>query len=182
MTSSVADLRLHYRDHAGLVLLLMAAWGFGNLYEAVTVIPWLATLPPGSAAGQLEIGSPLFYFLPIAVCLLVLAWALVIRLVRGGADRVMPGSVRSAGTAAVLVTLAGVTTVMLVTTVNPAFHDTTATVDAVQTTLLIWEIGNALRMTLMASAAVCLLAWRIRLADVAAVQAGPSRVDGQGDR
>ncbi|AWS45956.1 hypothetical protein [Streptosporangium sp. 'caverna'] len=181
MTSSVADLRRHYRGHAGLVLLLMAWWGFGNLYEAVTVIPWLATLPPGSMAGQLEIGSPLFYFLPVVIFLLVLVWVLVIRLIRGGADRIMPGSVRSVRGAALLVTLAGITTAILVTTVNPAFHDPTATIDAIRATLVIWEVGNALRMTLLASAAVFLLGWRVRLADVAPVQAGALQI-GEGGR
>jgi hypothetical protein len=176
MASSVADLRRRYRGHVGLALLLMAWLGFGNLYEAVTVIPWLATLPPGSMVGMLEIGSPLFYFFPIAVCLLLLIWILVIRLIRNGADGVMPGSVRSVRGAAVLVTLAGVVTAILVTTINPAFHDVTSTVDAIRTTLVIWEIGNALRMTLMASAAVFLLAWRIRLADVVPAQDEPLRV------
>ncbi|MQA06498.1 MAG: hypothetical protein GEV07_28580 [Streptosporangiales bacterium] len=78
------------RRHGGLVLLLIAWWGFGNLYEAVVVLPLLWRRPPGSLPGAAAPGSPVLYFLPAGVALLVSVWLLVARVVRGAGGRGAP--------------------------------------------------------------------------------------------
>lgn len=77
------------------MLLLIAWWGIGNLYEAVVVLPLLWRLP----------GSPVLYFLPAGVALFVAVWLLVARVVRAGCR------------AAPVVTTAGLVTAAMVVTV-----------------------------------------------------------------
>lgn len=158
-----ADMPYRYRWHTGAVLLLIGWWGFGNLYEAMVVMPWLMRLPPGSVIGEFAPGSPVFYFLPAGITLLVLAWALVVRIARERADRTFPGAMRAVLTAAVLVTLAAAATGVLVTVVNPVFPDPTATHADVRTAVLLWESGNAVRLVLATAAATSLIRWRVRL-------------------
>lgn len=155
--TTMTDVPHRYRRHTGAVLLLIGWWGFGNLYEAVVVMPWLWRLPPGSLVGEFEPGSPVFYFVPAGACLLVLVWALVGRVAR---DRT---PLRPVLTAAVLVTLAAAATGVLVGLVNPVFRDAAAAVADVHTAVLLWEGGNLVRLVLAATAATCLIRWRARL-------------------
>jgi Domain of unknown function (DUF1772) len=177
MTGSAALMVRRYRWHTGLMLLLLAAWGFGNLHEAVVLRPQLATLPPGSLVGEFEAGSALFYFVPTAVALLTLGGALVIRLARDDATKHHPGSARWAAAALVLIVLAAVATGVLNNAINPEFRDSGASVGEVRDTLLVWEAGNAFRTALVAGAAACLLRWRLTLVDAVLRRAGPHPAD-----
>ncbi|MFT7839159.1 hypothetical protein Q5530_23705 [Saccharothrix sp. BKS2] len=136
--------------HVGAVLVLLAWWGFGNLYEAIVLMPWVWGLPPGSVPGEFAAGSPVFYFVPALIALLALVWALVVRVHRDGSRRAVLR-------AAVLVTIAAAGTGVLVGTVNPTLRDPTATVADVHAAVVMWEIGNALRLALVVAAAVSLL-------------------------
>jgi len=149
-----------YRLHADAVLVLIAWWGFGNLYEAIVVMPWLWRLPPGSLPAEFELGSPVLYFVPAGVALLALTWTLVIRVYRGPG-----GSRRAVLHAAVLITIAAAGTGILVSTVNPTFRDPMASVASVHTAVLMWETGNAVRLVLAALAAVSLFRWRASASD-----------------
>ncbi|MFC4014281.1 hypothetical protein ACFOY2_44150 [Nonomuraea purpurea] len=140
--------------HRGAVLVLIAWWVFGNLYEAIVVMPWLWRLPPGSLPAEFEPGSPVFYFVPAGVVMLVLIWTLVFRVRRNGAGPVLR--------AAVLVTIAAAGTGILVVGVNPTFRDPAASVASVHDAVLMWEAGNAVRMALAVAAAVSLIRWRAR--------------------
>ncbi|GIH93214.1 hypothetical protein ACFFMN_00140 [Planobispora siamensis] len=144
-----------YRAHVGAVLVLIAWWGFGNLYEAIVVVPWLWRLPPGSLPGEFQPGSPVFYFVPTGVALLALAWTLVIRVYR---DPYRPG--RAVLGASALITIAAAGTGILVSAVNPTFRDPAASVSDVHTAIVMWEAGNAVRLALAAAAAVSLLRWQ----------------------
>lgn len=152
-----------YRWHSGVVLLLIGWWGFGNLYEAVVVMPWLARLPPGSLVGEFELGSPVFYFVPAGAVLVLLAWGLVVRVARDSAGRGASGSTRAVLAAAVLVTVAAAGTGVMVGAVNPTFRDATATDADIRTAVVLWEVGNAARIALAAAAATSLIRWRTRL-------------------
>ncbi|MGN9845183.1 hypothetical protein ACTMTI_44385 [Nonomuraea sp. H19] len=149
-----------YRLHAGAVLVLIAWWGFGNLYEAVVVMPWLWRLPPGSLPGEFQPGSPVLYFVPAGVALLALAWTLVIRVYR---DPYRPG--RAVLRASALITIAAAGTGILVSAVNPTFRDPAASVSDVHAAIVMWEAGNAVRLVLAAAAAVSLLRWRASAPD-----------------
>lgn len=146
------------RRHSGLVLLLIAWWAFGNLYEAVVVLPLLWRLPPGSLPAAAEPGSPVLYFVPAGVALLVSVWWLVARV----ADAGSPGAVRPVATAAGLVTAAMVVTVPLVVLVNPVFRDAAASVGELHAAVVYWEIANAVRLLAAAGAAAILTRWRGR--------------------
>ncbi|GAA5064980.1 hypothetical protein HNP84_006679 [Thermocatellispora tengchongensis] len=149
------DALTRYRLHADAVLVLIAWWGFGNLYEAIVVMPWLWHLPPGSLPAEFEPGSPVLYFLPAGVALLTLAWTLVIRVSRD------PGrSRRAVLRTAVLITISAAGTGILVSAVNPTFRDPAASVADVHSAIVMWEAGNAVRLVLAATAAVTLYRWR----------------------
>ncbi|WP_084962921.1 hypothetical protein [Thermoactinospora rubra] len=149
-----------YRLHASAILVLIAWWGFGNLYEAIVVMPWMWRLPPGSLPGEFEPGSPVLYFLPAGLALLALAWTLVIRVRRD------PGSSRrGVQSTAVLITIAAAGTGILVHAVNPTFRDPAAALSDVRTAIVLWEIGNAVRLALAAAAAISLLRWRVSSAE-----------------
>ncbi|HEX2133089.1 MAG TPA: hypothetical protein VHH15_16200 [Actinophytocola sp.] len=87
----------------------------------------------------------MFYFVPAGVALLALAWALVVRTCRDGAD-----GRRVALRAAVLVTIAAVGTGILVGGVNPTFRDPAASTDDIRAAVIMWEIGNGVRLALAA--------------------------------
>lgn len=143
-----------YGLHAGAVVVLIAWWGFGNLYEAIVVMPWLWRLPPGSLPAEFAPGSPVFYFVPAGVALLTLVWTLVIRVYRGTRSA---GFRRAVLRAAVLVTIAAAGTGILVSAVNPTFRDPTASVASVRSAVMVWEMGNAVRIALAVAAAASLL-------------------------
>lgn len=143
-----------YRRHTGTVLVLVAWWGFGNLYEAIVVLPWLWRLPPGSLPAEFELGSPVFYFVPAGVALLTLTWTLVFRVYRA-----LIGGRRAVLLAAVLITVAAAGTGLLVSTVNPTFRDPLASAASVHTSVLMWEAGNVARLALAAAAAITLYRW-----------------------
>jgi hypothetical protein len=140
--------------HAAAVVVLIAWWGFGNLYEATVVMPWVWRLPPGSVPAEFAPGSPVFYFVPAGVALLTLAWTLVVRVYRGTSSA---RSRRAVLRAAVLITIAAAGTAILVSAVNPTLRDPAASVAEVHSAVIVWEIGNAVRIILAAAAAVSLL-------------------------
>ncbi|RJL23003.1 hypothetical protein [Bailinhaonella thermotolerans] len=150
--------------HRAVVLVLIAWWGFGNLYEAIVVMPWLWRLPPGSLPGEFEPGSPVLYFMPAGALLLVLVWALVIR---GRGDR------RAALRAAVLITVAAAGTGVLVGAVNPTFRDPAADVSEVHAAIMTWEAANLARLVLAGAAAHSLLRARSATGNRASRDAGP---------
>jgi hypothetical protein len=154
---AVNAMRGRHGLHVGALVVLIAWWGFGNLYESIVVMPWLWRLPPGSLPAEFAPGSPVFYFVPAGVALLALAWTLVIRVYRtpGGT-----GSRRAVLRTAVLVTIASAGTGILVTVVNPTFRDPMASVASVRSAVLVWEMGNAVRIALAVAAAISLLRWR----------------------
>ncbi|SDL37295.1 hypothetical protein [Nonomuraea jiangxiensis] len=157
--SGVGSLTRRYRRHAGAVLVLIAWWGFGNLYEAIVLMPLLWRLPPGSLPGEFVLGSPVFYFVPAGVALLVLAWTLVIRVYQD------PGSRRAVLRTAVLVTIAAAGTGIMVSAVNPTFRDPAASMVEVHTAVVMWEAANAVRLVLAVAAAVSLLRWLASASD-----------------
>jgi hypothetical protein len=56
-----------------------------------------------------------------------------------------------------LITMAAAGTAILVSAVNPTLRDPAASVADVHSAVIVWEIGNAVRIILAAAAAVSLL-------------------------
>ncbi|PRY02477.1 hypothetical protein [Allonocardiopsis opalescens] len=164
---TTAGLLRRYRTHTAALLAALAWWGFGNLYEAVVLLPLLAGLPPGSLGGTASPGDPVFYFAPAAVAAPVLALALALRLRRDRADRVLPGSTRAAVLAAALVAAGIALTVPMVGLVVPGLRDAAASREELLAAVVLWESGNAVRLLLVAGAASAVLRWRLRLTEAA---------------
>lgn len=134
--------------NAALALLAMAF--FGNLYEAVVFIPFLASLPPGTLQIALGLGSPPLYFLPPGAILLVLLCTIAWRM------RADPATARPALLAAGCFAVALASTAVAVLLVlAPEFAEETGTASA--GAVLAWELLNALRLVLYVVAARALL-------------------------
>ncbi|RZQ64704.1 hypothetical protein [Amycolatopsis suaedae] len=138
--------------HTGALLFFLAWWGFGNLYEAIVVMPWLSGLPPGSLVDEFTIGSPVLYFLPIGPLVLILAWTLVPR-----------SRARQATVAATLLTLAMAVSALPILVFNPVLRDPAVSTADVSSAVLNWELVNAVRLLLVAAAAAVLVRLRARL-------------------
>lgn len=173
-TASTADPVRRYRVHAGAVLFVLAWWGFANAYEAIVLVPGLLRLPTGSLAAELELGSPVYYFIPAGPTIIILLWTLVVRMAR---DR--DGALRTVLAAAVAAMGGVAATVVAVVLVNPTFRDPTIPRAELGRAVLAWELVNGVRLALLLTAAVLLLRWRIRLVDD--VLAG-SAVEGRPER
>lgn len=137
---------------------------FGNLYEElVTNVATIAAPRPGGLVGELEPGSPVYYYLPWAPLGVVLVAVLAVRLRRLGAPGWVVRRVRGAvGALAVAVAAK----VVLITQVNPRFRDPVGDPGALHDWAVVWAVGNGVAILAVATALALLLTWRARLLDL----------------
>ena len=152
-----------------VVVVLLAVQLSGNLYEqVVTNVEMLAAPAVQGLVGELDAGSPLFFYLPWVPIGLVLSVVLVARL-RAQA----PADVaRRAQAALVALGAAVAAKAALISQVNPQFRDPTNDPGTLRDAAVIWAIGNAIAIIAVATAIVLLVSWRARLVDAAVSDRG----------
>lgn len=153
-----------------LAVLGHAHWFFGNLYEAVVLIPQFAAAPeqrlPISAGGVLVPGSPALYYVPMLP--LTVPAALAALAVGWRFGRVVRGELLGAAILSVSAALLGV---YIITQLNfPLFFDPSTGVARLEVLLWRWAILNYVRVGLVGVALVLLL-----LALVSATRTGRPR-------
>lgn len=136
---------------------LLCMWLFGNLYEsAVWNLGLIADPRPGTVAGALAPGSPVYYYLPWTPLSVVLAVALRVRF-----GAIAPAHVRRGWNAAIgLVVCAMLMKVFLITQVNPVFRDPDTPVRAVRDQAVLWGAVNAAVIAALACAVILITAGR----------------------
>jgi hypothetical protein len=153
------------------VVLLLSLQLIGNLYEEL-VSNVRALADPGGqpTVGELDAGSPLFFYLPWVPIGLGLAVMLTIRL-----HRLAPAAVaRSARWAMAWLAVAVIAKAVLISQVNPQLRRTDLPGEELFQLAIAWAFGNGLAIVAVASALVLLVAWRPRLLDAAASADAPS--------
>jgi hypothetical protein len=140
-----------------LAVLGHAHWFFGNLYEAVVLIPQFAASPeqrlPISAGGILAPGSPVLYYAPMVP--LTVPAALAALAVGWRFGREVRGKLLGA---AVLSVSAALLTAYIVTRLNfPLFFDPSTGVARLEVLLRRWALLNYVRVGLVGAALVLLL-------------------------
>ena len=124
--------------------------------------------------GELDPGSPLFFYLPWVPIGLGLAVVLTIRL-----HRLAPAAVaRSARWAMAWLAVAVIAKAGLISQVNPQLRRTDLPADELRELAVVWAFGNGLAIVAVATALELLVAWRPRLLDEAAL-ADASATEGQ---
>lgn len=142
--------------------LFLAQNAFGNLYEQNTALRSLVAPSPGAFIGALEIGSPMYYYMPWSLIGLAAAVWLVVRMHRMALPAARRGRV-----ALGLLAVAATSKTLLITTVNPVFRDPGETADRVRDLTALWLAGNGLTILTTAAAVILLLSWRAGDADSA---------------
>lgn len=140
-----------------LAVLGHAHWFFGNLYEAVVLIPQFAASPeqrlPISAGGILVPGSPALYYtplIPLTVPAALAALAVEWRFGRAVRGRLLGGAALSVSAA-----LLGV---YIITQLNfPLFYEPGTGVAQLEVLLRRWALLNYVRVCLVGAALVLLL-------------------------
>lgn len=156
------------------VVVLLSVQLSGNLYEElVTNVGAYANPRPGSV-GELEAGSPLFFYLPWVPTGLVLSVALVVRLHRIAPAHVARRGRWSLGALAVAVAAK----VFLISQVNPEFRRTDITSDEIRSLAVTWGVVNGVAILAVGLAMVLLVSWRPRLLDDAMERTGQSQFIG----
>ena len=150
------------RRRALVVLLALAVlghahWFFGNLYEAVVLIPQFAASPqqrlPISAGGAFVPGSPALYYVPMIP--LTVPAALAALAVGWRFGRVVRGELLGA---AVLSASAALLGAYIITRLNfPLFFDPGTGVARLEVLLRRWALLNYARLGLVGAALVLLL-------------------------
>ena len=140
-----------------LAVLGHAHWFFGNLYEAVVLIPQFAASPeqrlPISAGGILVPGSPVLYYAPMAP--LTVPAALAALAVGWRFGRVVRGKLLGAAVLSVSAALLGA---YIITQLNfSLFFEPSTDVAQLEVLLRRWAILNYVRVGLVGAALVLLL-------------------------
>lgn len=146
-----------------MVVLLLSVQLFGNLYEQlVTNVQTYVDPRPGSV-GELDPGSPLFFYLPWVPLGLVLAVVLVIQL-----HRLAPLHIARRGRWALsFLGVAILAKAALITQVNPQFRRDDISLEHIQSLALVWGVGNGVAVLAVAVAIVLLTSWRAGLLNAA---------------
>lgn len=162
--SDVASLLRQTRRLTVAVVVLLSIQLFGNLYEQlVTNVQTYADPRPGSV-GELDPGSPLFFYLPWVPIGLILAVVLVVQLHRRG-----PAYVARRGRwALAALAVAVLAKAVLISQVNPEFRREDIVVQEIRSLAVVWGVGNGLAVIAVAVALVVLTSWRAGLLDLAA--------------
>ena len=171
--SAVVQLLRSTRRLTVAVVLLLSLQLFGNLYEELVSNVRVIADPGGqTAVGEVDPGSPLFFYLPWVPIGLALAILLTVRL-----HRLAPGAIaRSARWAMASLAVAVIAKAVLIAQVNPRLRRTDLPTDQLRETAVLWAFGNGLAIITVAVALVLLVAWRPRLLDAAAaVEWSPAR-------
>lgn len=140
-----------------LAVLGHAHWFFGNLYEAVVLIPQFAAAPeqrlPISAGGVLVPGSPALYYVPMLP--LTVPAALAALAVGWRFGRVVRGELLGAAALSVSAALLGA---YIITRLNfPLFFEAGAGAAQLEVLLRRWALLNQVRVGLVGAALVLLL-------------------------
>ena len=143
-----------------LALLLLAQWFFGNLYEAVAIVPNLMSLidlksRAGEALFETKTRSPIAYYVPAsALALPLLTILTVTALLRHTAG--VPYIVSACG----FVIAGGALTVYIVRSVNlELFFEPPSDLVRAGTLLAKWKMLNYLRLTLSLASIVMMMLW-----------------------
>ena len=149
-----------YEWMSWFTLLLLAQWFFGNLYEAIALVPNLMPLialksRAGEALFKTKARSPIVYYVPAsALALLLLAVLTATAWLRHAAG--VPYIVSACG----LVLLGGVLTVYIVRSINlELFFEPPADLVRADRLLVKWQLLNYLRLTLSLAAIVMMILW-----------------------
>lgn len=159
--SDTASLLRRTRRLTVAVVVLLSIQLFGNLYEQlVTNVQSYADPRPGSV-GELDPGSPLFFYLPWVPIGLVLAVVLVVQLHRRAPAHVARRGRWALGALAVAVAAKAA----LISQVNPEFRREDIAAEEIQSLAVIWGVGNGIAVIAVAVALVLLTSWRAGLLD-----------------
>jgi Domain of unknown function (DUF1772) len=149
-----------YEWMSWLALLLLAQWFFGNLYEAIALMPNLMPIialksRAREALFKTKVGSPIAYYVPAsAPVLLLLAVLTVTALDRHTAG--VPYIVSACG----LVFAGGALTVYIVRSVNlELFFEPPTDLVRAGRLLAKWQRLNHVRLTLSLAAIVMMILW-----------------------
>jgi hypothetical protein len=149
-----------YEWMSWLALLLLAQWFFGNLYEAIALVPNLMPLialksRAGEALFKTKARSPIAYYVPAsALALLLLAVLTIMALLRHGAGA--PYILSACG----FVFAGGALTVYIVRSVNlELFFEPPADLVRAGRLLSKWRMLNYIRLTLSLAAIVMMILW-----------------------
>lgn len=160
----VHALLVRTRRLTALVVVLLAVQLSGNVYEQLVTNVGTFHDPQPGAVGELEPGSPLFFYLPWVPIGLVLAVVLVTRL-----HRLAPAQVARRGRwALACLGVAVAAKAVLISQVNPQFRREDIAREQVRSLAVWWGLWNGLAIIAVASALVLLVSWRPRLLDAAA--------------
>jgi hypothetical protein len=141
------------------VTVLLTVQLSGNVYEELVTNVRTYAEPRPASVGELEAGSPLFFYLPWVPLGLVLAVVLVVRL-----HRLAPPSVARRGRWALASIAVAVTAkAYLIAQVNPEFRRTDIPLDEVRDNAVVWGIVNGMAIIAIAVAMTLLLSWRPRM-------------------
>lgn len=176
--SDTASLLRRTRRLTVAVVVLLSIQLFGNLYEQlVTNVQTYADPRPGSV-GELDPGSPLFFYLPWVPLGLVLAVVLVAQL-----HRAAPAHVARRGRwALAALVVAVLAKAALISRVNPEFRREDIAVEEIQSLAVMWGVGNGIAVIAVAVALVLLTSWRAGLLDDASGKADADIRVGQRDQ
>lgn len=153
------------------VVVLLSIQLFGNLYEQVVTNVQTYASPEVAAVGELEAGSPLFFYLPWVPLGLAAAVLLAVRLHRLAPADVARRARWSLGWLAVAV----VSKAFLISQVNPQLRRDDLALGTVRDLAVVWGIANGIAVVAVALALVGLTAWRPRLLTAATEGAAARR-------
>lgn len=143
------------------VTILLTVQLSGNMYEELVSNVGAYANPRPESVGELEAGSPLFFYLPWVPIGLVLAVVLVVRL-----HRMAPAWVAKRGRwALVSIAVAVVAKAYLIAEVNPEFRRADISAAAIRDNAVTWGIVNGIAILAIAVALALFLTWRPRVLD-----------------
>lgn len=146
-----------------VTVVFLAQSAYGNLYEENGALRSLTHPVPGAVIGELELGSPLYYYMPWVLIGLIAAVTLVLQLRRLGLSR----AARDGAIALGFLAVAATAKTLLITMVNPSFRDASVAAERVRELSVIWLIGNGLTIVCTAAAIILLIRWRAGAVDTA---------------
>lgn len=164
--SEAVDLLRSTRRLTIAVVVLLSVQLFGNLYEEVVTNVATYARPRTGAVGELEAGSPLFFYLPWVPVGLVLAVVLVVRLNRH-APRVVA---RRGRWALAFLVVAVAAKAVLISQINPQFRREDIALEHVSSLAVQWGVFNAVAIVAVAMALLLMTSWRPQVLDAAASQ------------